>query len=233
MADKEISELTSKATPVGTDEIEIQETGGGTSKKCTLLSVWNAMGATSDVTGPSITLSHGTITAADNTIDFSVTWNAGSDTFFGLYGNVTNTSSGAGSRLQRLDLAGASRFTVLTNGGIENYSANDVNLSDGRTKKKWNPVKEKVVPKLKRLTIGSYLHNHEDDNDTPHLGFRAEEVEPIFPDVVVDIQGDFAKDVEKPKGLLEKKLEKYFQLGVLELIGRVESLEKSAKSVKK
>ena len=30
---KEISELTGKTTPIGTDEIEIQETGGGTSKK--------------------------------------------------------------------------------------------------------------------------------------------------------------------------------------------------------
>ena len=37
---KEISELTGKTTPVGTDEIEIQETGGGTSKKATLANVW-------------------------------------------------------------------------------------------------------------------------------------------------------------------------------------------------
>ncbi len=36
MANKEISELTSKTTPVGTDEIEIQETSGGLSKKTTL-----------------------------------------------------------------------------------------------------------------------------------------------------------------------------------------------------
>jgi len=37
---KEISELSSKTTPAGTDEIEIQETGGGTSKKTTLADVW-------------------------------------------------------------------------------------------------------------------------------------------------------------------------------------------------
>ena len=33
---KEINDLTSKATPTGTDEIEIQETSGGASKKTTL-----------------------------------------------------------------------------------------------------------------------------------------------------------------------------------------------------
>lgn len=43
MANKEISELTSKATPVGTDELEIQETGGGTSKKITLNALFNVI----------------------------------------------------------------------------------------------------------------------------------------------------------------------------------------------
>jgi len=36
MANVEIDDLPSKATPAGTDEIEIQETAGGTSKKATL-----------------------------------------------------------------------------------------------------------------------------------------------------------------------------------------------------
>lgn len=43
MANKEISELTSKATPVGTDEIEIQETGAGLSKKTTLQAVLDSV----------------------------------------------------------------------------------------------------------------------------------------------------------------------------------------------
>ncbi len=36
MANYKINDLTLKAVPVSTDEIEIQETGGGTSKKATL-----------------------------------------------------------------------------------------------------------------------------------------------------------------------------------------------------
>ena len=39
---KQISELTNKATPVGTDEFPIQETGGSTTKKATLLAMLGA-----------------------------------------------------------------------------------------------------------------------------------------------------------------------------------------------
>lgn len=44
MANREISQLTEKSTPVGTDEIEIQETGGGSSKRATLTNVFEALG---------------------------------------------------------------------------------------------------------------------------------------------------------------------------------------------
>ena len=49
MATKEINDLTAKAVPVSTDELVIQETGGGTTKKATLT---NIIGAS---TGLSIT----------------------------------------------------------------------------------------------------------------------------------------------------------------------------------
>ena len=50
MANKEISELTSKAVPVGTDEIEIQETGAGLSKKATLQNVLDSVTFSASVT---------------------------------------------------------------------------------------------------------------------------------------------------------------------------------------
>jgi hypothetical protein len=45
MADITISGLTSKATPATTDEIEIQETGGGMSKKTTIGDIWTKAGS--------------------------------------------------------------------------------------------------------------------------------------------------------------------------------------------
>lgn len=41
MANVEINDLASKATPIGTDEIEIQETAGGTSKKTTIAKLFD------------------------------------------------------------------------------------------------------------------------------------------------------------------------------------------------
>jgi len=45
---KEINDLTNKATPVSTDEVEIQETGGGTSKKSTVENLAKGMAVTKD-----------------------------------------------------------------------------------------------------------------------------------------------------------------------------------------
>ena len=57
---KEISELSGKTTPVGTDEIEIQETGGGTSKKATLTNVWANQASPTATSGDS-TISNGNL----------------------------------------------------------------------------------------------------------------------------------------------------------------------------
>jgi len=43
MPDIEINDLASKASPVGTDELEIQETGGGASKKITITQLFGAL----------------------------------------------------------------------------------------------------------------------------------------------------------------------------------------------
>lgn len=82
MANLEINDLTNKATPVSTDEVEIQETGGGTSKKATLGNLKNGLGLvkadvglgnvdnTSDATknSASATLTNKTIDGDNNTI---------------------------------------------------------------------------------------------------------------------------------------------------------------------
>lgn len=46
MATKQINDLTAKATPISTDEIVIQETGGGTTKKATLANAAKGMSHT-------------------------------------------------------------------------------------------------------------------------------------------------------------------------------------------
>jgi len=70
MADKEIADLTSKDTPVGTDEIELQETGGGSSRRATLenvmANVWGADGSDRTLTNGDLIIG-----TAGKGIDFS------------------------------------------------------------------------------------------------------------------------------------------------------------------
>jgi hypothetical protein len=74
------------------------------------------------------------------------------------------------------------RFAVRSNGGIENYQANDVNLSDERTKKDitlldsyWNKFKAIEVVKFKYKD-----QTHDDFN----IGLIAQQVEEIAPEFV-------------------------------------------------
>jgi len=79
---KEISELANKTTPVGSDEIEIQETGGGTSKKATLANLWGNIGTLAVASG-SITDSSGAITFDDENLSTTGTLAVGATTVTG------------------------------------------------------------------------------------------------------------------------------------------------------
>lgn len=74
---------------------------------------WNA-----DHDVDSLTLTHGTITADEKTVDASVTWNAGGVTFTGWKLNVTDTASASGSKLVDWQVNGSSVGYVKKSGGL-------------------------------------------------------------------------------------------------------------------
>lgn len=65
-----------------------------------------------------LTLTHGTITAAQPTFDASVTWNNAGVTFTGLKYDVTDTASAAGSLLVDWRVGGTSKFSVKKDGSV-------------------------------------------------------------------------------------------------------------------
>jgi hypothetical protein len=80
----------------------------------------------------------------------------------------------------------AQRFSVRSNGGIANYSANDVNLSDERTKKDIEPL-ESYWDKFKAIEIVKFKYidqTHDDFN----IGVIAQQVESVAPEFV-DVDG--------------------------------------------
>ena len=101
MANVEIDGLEAKATPVTTDEIEIQETGGGTSKKCTLANAAKAM-------------THTDLTAGDGSdhtfIDQSVV--SGADPVFAVT-NFTGSAAGLDSSATTHAAADGSSHTFI------------------------------------------------------------------------------------------------------------------------
>ena len=66
----------------------------------------------------SLTLTQGTATLPSPNLSGTVTWNAGAETFTGLFLNVTDTASAAASMLMDLQIGGATKFNVLKSGNI-------------------------------------------------------------------------------------------------------------------
>lgn len=78
------------------------------------------------------------------------------------------------------------RFRVNSNGGISNYQANDVNLSDERTKKEIAPL-ESYWDKFKEIEIVKFKYKDQTHDDF-NIGVIAQQVEKVAPEFV-DVDG--------------------------------------------
>ena len=74
------------------------------------------------------------------------------------------------------------RFQVYSNGGIANYSANNVNLSD-KTLKKDITLAPSYLDKLCQIPVKTYLYNDQTDSNL-NLGVIAQDVQAICPELV-------------------------------------------------
>lgn len=92
------------AATVGTNLFNITD---GTS---TRFSVDSFSGAT--------TISSGSLSASEELLNITSTWNNGTSTFYGIKFDVTNTASGANSRLIDLSVGGVTQFNVDTAGNV-------------------------------------------------------------------------------------------------------------------
>jgi hypothetical protein len=78
------------------------------------------------------------------------------------------------------------RLYVRSNGGIANYSANNVNLSDERTKKDITDAGS-YIDKICAIPVRTFLYKDQTDNEL-NLGVIAQEVEAVAPELV-DVSG--------------------------------------------
>ena len=115
----------------------------------------------------------------------------------------------------------ASRFEVVSNGGIKNYSANNVNLSDEREKKNIVDA-DNQLENIKNLIIKSFHYNEDDDSADKRLGVIAQELETNLPHLVDEYSNGGG---EERKGVKEQQLMWMAIKAIQELEARVQALE--------
>ena len=126
-----------------------------------------------------------------NFVSRAINSNASPNGFMVYY---TNASPNANSNamLYCIDST-ALRFAVQSNGGISNYSANNVNLSDQRMKKDIQ-LAGSYLDKICAIPVKTFLYNDQTDNEL-NLGVIAQDVDAVAPELI-DHSGWKDKDGE-------------------------------------
>jgi hypothetical protein len=91
------------------------------------------------------------------------------------------------------DSGSTTRFQVFSNGGIANYSANNVNLSDEREKKNIEAL-DSTWGCLKNWDLKKFHYNEDADTDDKRYGVIAQQVAPHCPEVITDWVKQKAED---------------------------------------
>jgi hypothetical protein len=127
---------------------------------------------------------------------------------------VTNTN-----RLEIFDLVGTNKILQLTNTGILSVS-NDIigfdNLSDKRLKTNIMPLYKNTIDIINKITPIQFTWKdinfiNENRRNTPDCGFIAQEIEELFPHLIIKIPSTIYK------GLRYEKFAPYLVKGIQEL----------------
>lgn len=125
-----------------------------------------------------------------------------------------------------------SRFFVYSNGGIYNYSANNVNLSDHRVKKEVIDSGS-YLSKINSIQVVKYKYKDQTHNDH-NLGVIAQQVKEVAPEFVCeDGFGKTPDDGVPYMGVYESDLQYATLRAVQELSNKVNELELEIKNAKK
>jgi hypothetical protein len=143
---------------------------------------------TGAIAGKSMTLSGTTIpiittmTNSDYAAAFSS--NHGSVPYGIFVGYNAAAPNGTGSEAYSFSDNVAQRFLVRSNGGIANFSANNVNLSDEREKKNIE-LATSYLDKICAIPVKTFLFNDQTDDEL-NLGVIAQDVQKVAPELVME-----------------------------------------------
>lgn len=118
---------------------------------------------------------------------------------FGTRQNYSGAApNGTGNEFLVCDDTGATRATIRSNGGLANYQANNVNLSDRREKTNFAPAKSylETICAIPVQTFNYIDQNMEEDPGTT-LGVVAQDVQAVAPELVME--SNWAAKDQEPK----------------------------------
>ncbi len=107
---------------------------------------------------------------------------------FGLYINYPNAApNGTGSWFISCRDSGTNRMQVYSNGGIANFSGNDVNLSDRREKTNFAPAGS-YLAKICAIPVQTFNYIDQNMKEDPGLtlGVVAQDVQAVAPELVLE-----------------------------------------------
>jgi hypothetical protein len=181
--------------PVGTNTTQTLFFSGSGTERMRIDSSGNVLiGTTSQPVGGITTRLAVTQSAAD----YSQVLNNTNATPYGIYIKHNTDSNGTGNAFIVAAGNAADRFVVRSNGGIANYTANDVNLSDRREKTNFAPAKSylQTICAIPVQTFNYIDQNHEEDPGLT-LGVVAQDVQAVAPELVME--SNWAAKDEEPK----------------------------------
>jgi hypothetical protein len=164
-------------------------------------------------------------------VDGSVTDNISrmfnsSATPFGLYISYSGAApNNTGQEFLFCNDTGATRFTARSNGGLANYSANDVNLSDLREKTNVELAGNYLL-KICSIPVKTfnYIDQNREDDDGLTLGVVAQDVEAVAPELVSESDWSVKKDGSKMRlSIYQTDLQYALMKSIQELNAKVEA----------
>jgi hypothetical protein len=128
---------------------------------------------------------HEFVSTSDNTGTVVVKHTGTSGAQYGITITTVNDQNDATRYFWSGEGAGVERGTLRSNGGLANYSANNVNLaSDFRLKKDIAPLTS-TWDKLKAIEVVNFRYKDCNEGDPALYGVIAQQVQPIVPELVV------------------------------------------------
>jgi hypothetical protein len=114
---------------------------------------------------------------------------------YGIYVNYSGAApNGTSNEFYVAADTGGTRFSVRSNGGITNYSANNINLSDRNVKKDITPASG-TWDCIKEWEIVNFRYKDQPDDADLNLGVIAQQVAESCPEVITVFQE--AKEAKK------------------------------------